>query len=121
MSRIVHFEIGAVETEKIKKFYGDVFGWKFTSWGGPQEYTIIETGEKDSIGINGGIFKSKGEAVVVNTIGVGNLDEMISKIAAAGGEITVEKMAVPNVGWMAYFKDVEGNLFGIIQPDENAK
>jgi len=30
-------------------------------------------------------------------------------------------MAVPNVGYMAYCKDPEGNLFGIMQVDPNAK
>jgi hypothetical protein len=30
-------------------------------------------------------------------------------------------MAVPGVGWMAYFKDPEGNFWGIMQTDKNAK
>jgi len=121
MGRVVHFEIGAVETDKIKKFYGDVFEWEFETWGGPMEYTLIKTGDKNSPGIDGGIFKSKGEAVVVNTIGVENVNDMIAKVTENGGTIEVPKMAVPGIGWLAYFKDVEGNLFGILQPDTNAK
>jgi predicted enzyme related to lactoylglutathione lyase len=30
-------------------------------------------------------------------------------------------MGVPGVGWLAYFKDTEGNIFGIMQNDPNAK
>jgi predicted enzyme related to lactoylglutathione lyase len=30
------------------------------------------------------------------------------------------KMAVPGVGWMAYCKDPEGHIFGIMQPDAAA-
>jgi len=30
-------------------------------------------------------------------------------------------MAVPTVGWLVYCKDTEGNLFGMIQMDANAK
>jgi hypothetical protein len=28
---------------------------------------------------------------------------------------------IPGVGWLAYFKDVEGILTGIMQSDPNAK
>jgi predicted enzyme related to lactoylglutathione lyase len=31
------------------------------------------------------------------------------------------KMAVPGVGWLAYAKDTEGNIFGIMQPDTVAR
>jgi predicted enzyme related to lactoylglutathione lyase len=30
-------------------------------------------------------------------------------------------MAVPGVGWMAYFKDPDGNMFGMMERDESAK
>lgn len=89
--------------------------------GGPMEYTLIKTGDKDTPGIDGGIFKSKGEALVVNTIAVEDVNAMIEKIMSNGGTMAVPKMAVQGIGWLAYLKDVEGNLFGILQPDTNAK
>jgi predicted enzyme related to lactoylglutathione lyase len=30
-------------------------------------------------------------------------------------------MPIPTVGWLAYAKDTEGNLFGMMQMDEAAK
>jgi predicted enzyme related to lactoylglutathione lyase len=30
-------------------------------------------------------------------------------------------MAIPNIGWLAYAADPAGNVFGIIEPDANAK
>jgi predicted enzyme related to lactoylglutathione lyase len=30
-------------------------------------------------------------------------------------------MAIPNVGWLAYAADPAGNVFGIIEPDTDAK
>ena len=45
---------------------------------------------------------------------------MIAKVEANGGEITMPKMAVPGVGWMAYFKDPEGNIHGMMQSDPGA-
>jgi predicted enzyme related to lactoylglutathione lyase len=30
-------------------------------------------------------------------------------------------MAIPKIGWLAYAEDPAGNVFGIIEPDTNAK
>lgn len=120
MPRVLHFEIVTGDTVKVRSFYEKVFDWKFNQWGG-QEYWLIETGDKDTPGINGGFVKSKGEPVVVNTIDVPDLDEYIKRVQDNGGKLEVPKMAVPGVGWLCYFKDVEGNLFGMMQADPNAK
>ena len=39
----------------------------------------------------------------------------------AGGTVLMEKTAVPGVGYFAYCKDTEGNVFGIIEGDLEAK
>jgi hypothetical protein len=46
---------------------------------------------------------------------------MAKRIPEAGGKVVVPKMPVPTVGWLAYAKDTEGNLFGFMQMDANAK
>ena len=58
MPRVVHFESTANEPEKVVDFYQKVFGWKVTKWEGPQEYWLVETGEAEEPGINGGIMRS---------------------------------------------------------------
>jgi predicted enzyme related to lactoylglutathione lyase len=30
-------------------------------------------------------------------------------------------MPIPGMGWLAYCKDTEGNIFGMMQGDPNAK
>jgi hypothetical protein len=45
----------------------------------------------------------------------------MKKIEQRGGNICVPKMAIPKVGWLAYATDPGGNVFGIIEPDTNAK
>ena len=56
----------------------------------------------------------------VCTTGVANLDAMLVKAVAAGGVVAVPKMPIPTMGWLAYCKDTEGNLFGMMQMDANA-
>jgi len=64
----------------------------------------------------------KGErAETVNTIDVPSMDEFSEKISKAGGKVVRPKMAVPDVGWLAYCQDTEGTLSGIMQDDPNAR
>ncbi len=121
MGRVVHFEIPADNTGSIIKFYTNVFGWQFEKWG-DQDYWIILTGEGEVEGINGGLMKRREpQQPMVNTIDVPDLNVVAEKIVANGGTIVVPRMAIPSVGWLIYFKDVEGNIFGCMQSDENAK
>ena len=120
MHRVIHFEVVAEDPERAQKFYKNVFGWEISKWGGPAEYWLVTTG-KEGAGINGGIARSKGAPLTVNTIDVPNLDEAIEKVKKNGGKQVVEKMAVPGVGYLAYCQDTEGIVFGMMQEDVNAK
>ena len=121
MPRVVHFEISAKEPEKLVDFYQKVFDWKVAKWEGPQEYWLVETGEAEEPGISGGIMRSDEVfSGTVNSVDVPDIDAYIEKINQNGGEIVVEKHAIPGVGYNAYGKDVEGTLFGIHQEDTEA-
>jgi hypothetical protein len=119
--RVAHFEIMADDVERAKKFYQDVFAWKIEKWEGPVDYWLITTGPPDTPGIDGGLMKREGPSGTVNTIEVPSLDEITEKITAAGGKVVVPKNAVPGVGYMAYCVDIEGNTFGVMEPDESAQ
>ena len=121
MPRLVHFEMNVKDVHKTIAFYEEVFGWKFVKWDGPIEYWLIMTGDEDEPGIDGGLgFEEEEFPKVVNTIDVDNIDDTIKKIESNGGEIVRPKHAVPGVGWLAYFKDSEGVMSGIMQNDPGA-
>jgi predicted enzyme related to lactoylglutathione lyase len=116
MNRVVHFEIGADDPGRVVKFYEDVFGWKIHNWEGPIDYWLITTGEETEPGIDGAIKERTGQDQrVVNTIEVPSVDEYAERITRAGGEIIVPKSEIPGVGYHAYCRDPEGNIFGIIE------
>jgi len=127
MPRVIHFEIHAENPERAVQFYTKLFQWQFAKWDGPMEYWMIKTGDESSPGINGGLLKRHGtidgQAVIayVCTIDVDNVDRYVQNITANGGTIALPKMPVPGVGWLAYGKDTEGNIFGIMQRDPAAK
>lgn len=115
MGRIVHFEISATDVEKAQSFYGDVFGWQFQKWDGPEAYWLIKTGEDDAPGINGGMMHKGEFPNTVNTLQVESVDDAAEQIAAHGGEIVVPKQPIPGMGYVAYFKDPNGVILGIYQ------
>jgi uncharacterized protein len=127
MGRVVHFEIHATDPEALIPFYQDLFGWKFTPAPFPN-YWLIETGPVDQPGINGGMIKRPSDApspradvnAYVCTVQVDSLDETLAKSEAMGCVLALPKMPVPGVGWLAYIKDLDGNILGIHQPDPNA-
>jgi uncharacterized protein len=124
MSRVNHFEIYTDDPEALQPFYKDVFGWKFQKFeGGPIEYWLVTTGSDEAPGINGGMTRPREgqSAGTVNTIAVPSLDETIKEIEQRDGKICVPKMAIPRVGWLAYAEDPAGNVFGIIEPNKDAK
>jgi predicted enzyme related to lactoylglutathione lyase len=122
MPRVVHFEIPADDPQRATAFYGDVFGWQLQKWEGPIEYWLVTTGEDGAPGINGALMRRSPQFPgVVNTVDVPDVDEYVARIERAGGRIASPKAAIPGVGWLAYALDPEGNPFGIMQADPEAR
>jgi len=115
MNRVTHFEIPAADPQQVMDFFTKTFGWKFTEFD-PGNYWLAETGLTESPGVNGGLMKRRDPAQpIVNSIQVDDIDAAVDKIKANGGAIVVEKMNIPSTGWLAYFKDPDGNIHGVWQ------
>ncbi|MCL5067084.1 MAG: VOC family protein [Thaumarchaeota archaeon] len=114
---IVHFEIPADDVERLTKFYGDVFGWKFKNASMPgMDYWLISTGPRGK-SVGGGMYKKMGQDEKPrNYIGVNSVDESTEALKKAGGQILVEKQEIPGFGWSVIATDPEGNPIALFQP-----
>lgn len=122
MPRVIHFEIPADDPDRASRFYRMVFDWQIEKWEGPTDYWLVTTGPEDEPGIDGGLARrTEPGAGTENTIGVESIDDCLDKITQEGGKILRPKAAVPGVGWLAYCEDTEGNRFGLMQDDPEAK
>ena len=127
MARVVHFEIHADDPERAIDFYESALGWEFTKWDGPGEYWLIKTGSQNEPGINGGLMRRQGPLsgdevnAFVCTVQVESIEDTASKVEESGGTVSIPKFSVPGVGWVAYFKDTEGNTFGALEPLEQTE
>ncbi len=127
MSRVTHFEIQASQPQVLIDFYNAVLGWTFTKWEFA-DYWLITTGPADQPGIDGGLLPRitpppPADAQIVNayvcTAEVTSLDETLAAALSRGASIALPKMPVPGVGWVAYIKDPDGNVLGMLQRDPN--
>lgn len=128
--RPVHFEIQAGDLSRAVDFYTTVFGWRtedYSEYAG-MPYFGVTTGEGP--GIDGAILGRPGGqnpevggsvAGAALTIGVADYDAAAEKILAAGGTEALPKYALPGMAWQGYFHDTENNVFGIHQPDPEAR
>jgi predicted enzyme related to lactoylglutathione lyase len=83
---------------------------------------MVTTGADAAPGINGGLLKKQAPTTATtNTIGVDSVDKAIEAVKNAGGKLVMPKTPIPTVGYFAYLEDTEGNLFGVMQSDANAK
>lgn len=125
MNDIGYFEIQADDTQRAAGFYNKVFGWRFKEERGlPVEYWRIE-----GAGTRGGLLKrpahvpdgASGTNAFTCSIQVRNFDITAEKVRRLGGQVAMEKFAVPGRCWQGYFVDCEGNTFGIFQLDKKAR
>ena len=121
MGRVIHFEIPVNEPDRAASFYQKVFGWRFNKWDGPTEYWMVSTGAEGAPGINGGMLKRGNVATTTNTVSVDSVEASVAAVTKAGGKLIMPKSPIPGVGYFAYCEDTEGNLFGVMQADPNAK
>ncbi len=119
-----YFEIQATDPQKLVEFYKNVFGWEFNKDKSlPIEYYRIKTE-----GMMGGLLQRptktpplQGTNAFTCSMEVENFDKTAEKIMGNGGQVAMEKFAVPGKCWQGYFIDTDNNVFGIFQVDSNAK
>ena len=119
--RVVHFEIPFDDGDRARGFYRDVFGWQVVDV--PElSYTLVTTGPSGDAGptepgfVNGGMLRrespTEGPIVVVD---VDDIEAALARIEEHGGQVLLGKQQVGEMGFTAYFKDVEGNSMGLWQ------
>jgi len=106
MNHFGHVEIPTKDFKIAKKFFGNVFGWKFQDIP-DMEYVLFHAGMKP----NGGFFKVKkmSKTGQVNVyIEVKDIITTLKKIKKADGNVIIKRTPVTNMGWFASFKTPDG-------------
>lgn len=118
-NRVVHFEIGAEDPEKLSEFYKKAFGWEINEWGDSKYFMVGKEEDRAEGAIFGGIMKRYENEKTINTIEVDDIDKAIADVEVAGGKIVKPKAEMPmgegeSMHW-CYAEDPQGNIFGLMQ------
>jgi predicted enzyme related to lactoylglutathione lyase len=110
------FELYVNDFEKSKKFYSELFGWKFNqSLSMGESYWNISTGEGS---LSGGLMKKtipghSGQAVVLY-VETDDIDATLNKAISLGGKTETGKTLISDsAGYFALFTDIDGNVVGL--------
>jgi predicted enzyme related to lactoylglutathione lyase len=113
----MHFEIPIDNPDRASAFYRGVFNWNVTKFG-PADYWNMTANAEPGPGAEGALtLRSEAPEGVVVYIGVDDIDQAMARVKTAGGTLITEKLPIPHFGWMARFRDTEGNLIGLFQED----
>ena len=111
--QINYIEFPATDIEATKRFYSNVFGWKFQDYG--PDYTSFHDGYlaggfnkgADSAGV--GQPRTRGTLVVIYYVA---LEDIYAKVQAAGGKIVKEIFGFPG-GRRFHFANPNGNELAV--------
>jgi uncharacterized protein len=123
-NHLAHFAIEADDLARAKRFYSQVFEWRFDAWG-PPDFYMIRTKDDEVPGVLGSLQKRhhpKGDALTgfECTVAVADVDRTAKTVVDAGGTITMKRMTIGTVGHLIKFRDTEGNHVGAMQYDASA-
>ena len=122
MPKPFHFDLSADDPERAATFYRSVFDWKVARWEGSSEYWFIRTGDDSGPGMTGGVAaRLEPHDTTVMMIDVPDVDRFAERVLKAGGTIREPKRAIPGVGYLVTCRDTDGNTFGIMQLDPQAR
>lgn len=109
---VVHVEFPVADREAAEKFYGELFGWKFSHYPA-QQYSVFETGRvSGAFNLTGDALSEPGSPLIF--VASDNIDADLERIEAHGGETFIPRTPIPGVGWYAIFIDPAGNQIGLL-------
>jgi predicted enzyme related to lactoylglutathione lyase len=128
MNHLAHFAIHAADVKRAATFYESVFKWKCAGYGdagvSDEEFVqVFGEGRRPQ----GAIQSRKFNPVSSDLVGfecsfeVANVDATARAVEAAGGKIVMKKSAIPGVGWIIKFQDLDGNLCCAVTYDRTAR
>src|SRR5215472_7690859 len=113
-------DLGVADIVKAGAFYAALFGWEVHQ--GPPEaggYALCLKDGRQVAGIGPKMDPPEEPSAWTTYLAASNVDETVSKIKAAGGQVLVPPMDVMDQGRMAIATDPGGAVFGLWQGREH--
>ena len=110
---IVWFEVIGQDADKMKAFYGKLFGWTYNNLPGMGGYGLVN----DASPVPGGIGQApEGPGWTTFYVQVDDLEATLAMAAEDGGKVLMPPTTLPDGGTIAVFSDPEGRPVGVVKP-----
>ena len=122
---VVHFEIIGTDPERLRGYYGALFGWEFDTSAPvaetvsePMNYGFVSGGTtSDGTGIPGGVGGGAGyDGHVIFYVGVPSVEAALQRAESLGGTRRMGPVRAPTGLVVGHFTDPEGHLIGVAGP-----
>ncbi|MGI8687312.1 MAG: VOC family protein [Thermomicrobiales bacterium] len=123
---IVHFEVIGKDPEKLRSYYGTLFGWEFNTnapvaeaVSQPGNYGFVDRNTtSDGVGIPGGVGGGMGyDSHAIFYVGVPDVEAALTQAERLGGTRLMGPEKNPDGGVVVgHFRDPEGNVLGVAGP-----
>jgi uncharacterized protein len=119
---VVHFEVIGKDPDKLRSYYGELFGWEFdtsspvsAAVSEPANYGFVEQDTtSDGIGIPGGVGGGSGyDGRAIFYVGVPDVEAALQEAESLGGTRKMGPEKAPTGLVVGHFTDPEGNLIGL--------
>jgi predicted enzyme related to lactoylglutathione lyase len=113
---VTWFQVGTDAPEDARRFYGDMFGWKFAIDPEDNGYDLISYA--DSPAPVGGISRTSdpSENHALFFVLVEDVDAACAQAEQHGGKVIVPSLTAPSGLKFAHLQDPTGNRFGVFTP-----
>jgi predicted enzyme related to lactoylglutathione lyase len=111
--KVAWVEVIGQDTEKLRGFYGDMFGWSFDVMEGA-DYGIVSPEQN---GTGGGIGAGPdGMSHQTFYVSVDDVQAALDQAESLGGTKVMGPMEVPGGSTIGMFTDPEGHPIGVVTP-----
>jgi predicted enzyme related to lactoylglutathione lyase len=119
---VVHFEIIGKDPEKLRGYFGELFGWEYDTSSPvaeevsePANYGFVNrVTTSDGTGIPGGVGGGAGyDGHAIFYVGVPNVEAALQKAERLGGQRQMGPARAPTGLVVGHFTDPEGHLIGV--------
>jgi predicted enzyme related to lactoylglutathione lyase len=123
---VVHFEVIGKDPERLRTYFGELFGWEFAlsapvaqEVSDPTSYGFVDRiTSDDGAGIPGGVGGGESFANhAVFYIGVPNVETALQRAESLGGARVMGPATSPSGLVVGHFTDPEGTLIGVAGPE----
>ena len=119
---VVHFEIIGKDPEKLRGYFGELFGWEYDTSSPvaeevsePANYGFVNRPTtSDGTGIPGGVGGGAGyDGHAIFYVGVPDVEAALQKAESLGGQRQMGPVRAPTGLVVGHFTDPEGHLIGV--------